>query len=116
QARFEQKFLLERIADLHGRTVFTRLLSQLARSKRGSGQAIASRLCANVKYWIANTTCSAARQVLMTQHTETKNIYHRIPLETLVKIDFTADCRNTDAIPVMCDSGHDAGKQPRVSA
>src|SRR6266542_1948307 len=103
KARFEQKFFLERIADLHSRTNF-------ARSKRCSGQTIASCLCAHVKDRITDAASCSARQLLMTQYTETKDIYEGIPLETLIKIDFTANCRDPNAITVMRDPGNDPGE------
>ena len=114
KARFEQKFLLKRIADLHCRTIFARLLGQFTRSKRRPGQAIAPRLRADIKNWITNAACGAARQLFMTQHAKTKNIYERIALETLIEIDFTANRRDPDAISVMRDPGDDAGEQPPI--
>ena len=50
----------------------------------------------------------------MTQNAETKNIYQRIALETLIEIDFAADRRDADAIAVMRDAGDDAGEQPPI--
>jgi len=52
--------------------------------------------------------------LLVTQHTKTKNIYERIALETLIKIDFTADRRDPDAISVVRDPGDYAGEQPPI--
>src|SRR5437868_13810418 len=114
ETRFEQKFLFERIAHLHCRTIFARLLGQFARSERRPGQAIASCLRADIKNWITNAGCGAARQLLMTQHTKTKNIYEGIALETLIKIDFTANRRNPNTISVVRYAGDDAGEQPPI--
>src|SRR5437762_2842048 len=105
ETRFEQKFLFERIAHLHCRTIFARLLGQFARSERRPGQAIASCLRADIKNWITNAGCGAARQLLVTQHTKTKNIYEGIALETLIKIDFTAHRRNPNTISVVRNPG-----------
>src|SRR6202035_5709159 len=111
---FEQKFLFERIADLDCRTIFARLLGQLARSERRPGETIAPRLGADIKNWITNAGCSTARQLLVTQHTKTKNVYEGIALETLIKIDFTANRRDPNAISVVCDPGDDAGEQSPI--
>src|SRR2546430_1134838 len=114
EARFEQKFLFERIADLHCRTIFARLLGQFARSERRPGQAITPGLGADIKNWITNAGCSAPCQLLVTQHTKAKNIYEGIALETLIKIDFTANGRDPNAISVVRDPGNDAGEQPPI--
>ena len=109
EARFEQKFLFERIADLHSRTIFARLLGQFARSERRPCQAITPGLRADIKNWITNAGCGAARQLLVTQHTKTKNIYEGIALETLIKIDFPTNRWDPDAISLVRDPGDDAG-------
>src|SRR5439155_22148128 len=66
KGRFEQKFLLERISDLHCTAIFARLLGQFARSRRRPGPTSTSRLGADIENWIADAACSAARQLLMT--------------------------------------------------
>src|SRR5438046_7685407 len=101
ETRFEQKFLFERIAHLHCRTIFARLLGQFARSERCPGQAIASCLRADIKNWITNAGCRAARQLLVTQHAKAKNVYEGIDLETLIKIDFNANSRNPHTISIV---------------
>ena len=65
KARFEQKFLLKRITDLDCRTIFARLVGQFTRSKSCPGKAIAPRLCADIKNWIANAACGTACQLIM---------------------------------------------------
>src|SRR5439155_3020439 len=114
EAPFEQKFLFERIADLHSRTIFARLLGQFARSERRPGQAISSRLRADIKNWITNAGCSATRQLLVTQHAKTKNIYEGIALETLIKINFAANGGDSDTISVVRDPGDNAGEQSPI--
>ena len=96
---------------MHGRTIFARLVGQFARSKRCAGKTIASRFSADIKDWIANAACRAARQLFVTQYAEAKNIYQRIALEAFIEIDFTANGRDPDAISVMRDSGDDACEQ-----
>src|ERR671930_434830 len=49
QTSFEQQFFLERIANLHGWTIFARLLSQFARSERGASKTVASGFGADIK-------------------------------------------------------------------
>ena len=50
----------------------------------------------------------------MTQNTEAKNVYQGIALERLIKIDFTTNCRNPNAISVMRNPGDYSGEQPAV--
>ena len=114
EARFEQKFLLERIADLHRRPIFARFLGQFARRKSRARKTIATRLRADIKNGIANAAGGAARDLFVTQHAEAKNIYQRIAFETFIEINFAADCRDAEAISVMRDAGDDAGEQPPI--
>ena len=108
---FEQQFFLERIAHLHGRPIFARFLGQLARGKRRACQTIATGFGADVENGIARAFRRAARELLVAQHAEAKNVYQRIALETFVEINLAADGRNADAIAVMRDAGDDAGEK-----
>ena len=56
----------------------------------------------------------AARDLLVPQHAEAKNIHQRIALETFVEINFAADRRDADAVSVVRDAGDDAGEKPAV--
>ena len=114
QTRLEQQFFLERIADLDRRTIFARLFGQFARSKRGAGQTVAPGFGADIKNGIADAAGRAARELFVSKHAETKNIYERIAFETFVEINFAADGRNPDAIAVMRNAGDDAGEKPAI--
>ena len=106
-----KQFLLEWIADLHGRPIFARFFRQFARSESRAGQTIAPRFRADIKNRIADPACRAARELLVPQDAEAKNIDQRISFETFVEINFAADRRNADAVSVMRDAGDDAGEQ-----
>ena len=111
ETRLEQKLLFKRIANLHRGPIFFRLLSQLARCKRRACQTVASRFSADVKNRIADSAGRAARELIVPQHAETKNIYQRIALEAFVEINLAADRRHADAVSVMRDAGDDAGEK-----
>ena len=114
EARFQQQLFLERIADLHGRSIFARFLGQFPRSECRAGQTVAARFGADVKDRVADAAGGAAGDLLVSQDAEAKNIHQRIAFVTFVEINFAADCRDADAVPVMRDAGNDAGKQPAV--
>ena len=114
EARFEQQFFHERIADLHRGTIFARFLGQFARRERRACETIATRRRADVKNRIAHAVGRAARDLFVTQHAEAKSIHERIALETFVEINLAADGRDADAIAVMRDARDDAGEQPPI--
>ena len=114
EARFEQQLFLERIADLHRRPVFARFLGQIARGKRRARQAVAPRLRADVKDRIADALRRAARELLVPQNAEAKDVHQRIAFEAFVEINLAADGRDADAIAVMRDAGDHAGEKPAI--
>ena len=114
QTRFEQKFFLEWISHLHGRTIFTRLFGQFTRRKRGASKAVATCFGADVKDGIADAFCSGARELLATQDAEAKDIYQGVALETFIEINLATDCGDADAVSVVRDSGDDAGESSAV--
>src|SRR5207249_12076578 len=101
EARFEQKLFAERIADLHRRPVLFRLLGQIARRERRARESVATRLGADVENRITDTLRRTARDLFMTQHSETEDVHERIALVAFVKISFAADRGNADAVAVM---------------
>ena len=114
EARFEQQFFLERIADLHRRPIFARFLGQIARGERRARQTVAPRLRADVKDRIANAAGRAARELLVPQNAKAKNVHERIAFEAFVEINLAADGRDADAIAVMRDAGDHAGEQAPI--
>ena len=114
EAGLQEQLFFERIAHLHGWPIFARFFRQLARSKSGAGQTIASRFRADVKDRIADAARGAACELFVPQDAKTKNIYERIAFETFVEINLAADRRDADAIAVMRDPGNDAGEQAAV--
>ena len=114
QTGFEQQLFLEWIAHLNRGPVFARFFGQFPRGERRARQSIASGLRADIKNRIANPAGRAARQLLMPQNAETKNIHQRIALETFVEINLAADRRDADAVAVVRDARDDAGEEPAV--
>ena len=114
QTRFEQQLFFEWIADLDGGPVFARFFGQIARGERGPGQTIATGFRADIKHGVADAAGRAARELLMPQDAEAKDIDQRIAFETFVEIDLAADGRDADAIAVMRNAGDDAGEEPAV--
>src|SRR5204863_9514059 len=101
---FEQQFLFEGIAYLHGRAIGARFFGQLAGGEGGARQTVATGFGADVEDRVADAAGRAARDLFVPQHSETKNIDERISLKAFVEINFPADGRNADAISVMCDA------------
>ena len=114
ETRFEEQLLFEWIAHLDGGPVFARFFGQFPRGKRGPGQSVPTRLRADIKNRIAHPAGRAARELLMPQYAEAKNVDQRIALETFVEINFAADGRDADAVSVMRDPGNHAGEEPPV--
>ena len=50
----------------------------------------------------------------MSENSKTENVNKRIALKTFVEIDFAADGRNTDAVPVMGNTGDDTGEESPI--
>ena len=114
EACFEQQFFLERIADLHRRTIFARLLGQFAGGKRRAGKTVATCFSADVENGISRAFRGAAREFFVAQHAEAKNVYQRIAIETLIEINLATDGGNADAVAVMRDTRYDTGEEPPV--
>ena len=91
-----------------------RFLGQFARGKRRAGQSVAARLRADVKNRIADAAGRAARDLLVPQHAEAKDIHQRVALEAFVEINLAADRRDADAIAVVRDAGDHAGEEPAI--
>src|SRR5437016_383156 len=108
------KVFFERIADLHRRPVFSRFFRQLTRSKRGAGQTIAPRFRAHVKDRVTDPTGCATSQLFVSQNAEAKNVHQWIAFKAFVEINFTADGRDADAIPVVRNPRNDTGEEPPV--
>src|SRR5205823_12820428 len=100
--------------DLHCRAIFFRLLGQFPRRERRAGQTIATSFGADIENGISDAACSAARELIVSQHAQTKNIYQRIALKAFVEINFAADGGNARAISVMRDSGNDASEEAAI--
>ena len=115
QTRFEQQFFLERVAYLHGRAIFTRLLCQFTRCEGRTRKTIATRLGADVKNRIAAAFCCAARDLFVAQYAEAKHVYQGIAFEAFVEINFAPDGRYADTVAIVRDPGDDAGEEPLVS-
>ena len=75
EAGFEEQFFAEGIADLYRRAVFLRFFSQVARSEGRACEAVAARLRSYVKDWVANTLGRAARNLLVLEDAEAKDIH-----------------------------------------
>src|SRR5262249_50539192 len=114
EACFEQQFFLKWIPDLHRWTVFARLLGQFARGKRCASKSVATCFSADVENRIPCALCSAARELFVTQHAETKNISQRIAFEPLIETNLAANGGNADAIAVMRDAANHACEQPAI--
>jgi hypothetical protein len=53
--------------------------------------------------------------LVVAQHSEAKDVYERIALETFVEINFATNRGNPDAVAVMRDARNDARKQSPIS-
>ena len=115
ETRLEQELFFERITNLNRWTIFFGFLRQLARCERRARQTVASSFGADIKNWIANAACSAARKLFVAQHAETENVHQWISLETFVEINFAADGRDSDAISVMRNARNDACEKTPIS-
>ena len=111
---FEQKFFHERIAHLHRRPVGLRFLGEFPARKRRAREAILAGGAADVNDRIADAFSFAAFNLVVTNNAEAKRVDERIAIVRIIKINFAADGRNADAISVMRDAGHDAGKEPAI--
>src|SRR6202040_800950 len=63
---------------------------------------------------VTNAAGRAARQLIVPEHSQAKNVYQGIAFKAFVEINFTADGRNADAISIMRDSGNNPGEEPPV--
>ena len=111
---FEEELFLEWVAHLHRGTVLARFLSQFPRGERRTRQPVATGLRADVKDRVAHPAGRAARELLMPQYAEAKNVHQWIAVEAFVEINLAADRRDADAVSVMRDAGDDTGKEPSV--
>ena len=114
QTRFEEQLFFEWIAHLNCGAVFARFFGQFPRGERGPRQSITTGFRADIKHGVTHPAGRTARQLLMPQYAEAKNVDQRIALETFVEIDLAADGWDADAVPVMRNTGDHAGEEPPV--
>ena len=108
ETRFEQKLLGERIANLHRRPLFLRLLVELGRGHRRAVNAVAAGLGADVVNGIARAARCALDDVLVPGDAEAEHVDERVAAVRLVECDLAADGRDADAVAVAADAGDDA--------
>ena len=77
-------------------------------------QAVASRGRTNIENRVSNSTRAAAGDLLVTQHAQAKCIHQWISFVRLVKIHFSRNSRNAEAIPIMRDAAHHPGEQTTI--
>ena len=115
EAGFQHHIFHERVADLHRSPLLPGgFPGQILGRERRARQSIAPGGRSDVKDGIADALCGAARDLLVTQHTQAKGVDQRIAFVTLVETDLAGDRRNAEAVAVMRDAGHDAGEEAAV--
>ena len=114
EARFEEEFFAEGVADLHGGAVFFGFLGELARGEGGAGEAVTAGFGSDIENGIAHALGGSAGDLLMLEDAEAEDIDEGISRVAVVEIDLAADGRDADAISVVGDAIHHACEEAAV--
>ena len=114
KAGLQEKLLTERVAHLDSRAVGLRLFGQFPGCKSRSGQSVTAGLGTHVEYGIAHPLGSAAGDLLVPENAKAEGVHQRVPIVTVVEIDLSGDCRQADAVAVVCNAGNHTGKEAAV--
>src|SRR5579862_7436422 len=77
--------------------------------------AVASRLCADINYRIADTLGFAIKDIVLAENTHRERIHQRIAVVAFFKDALAADGRNSKTIPVVRNARDDAFEDPPVA-
>ena len=116
EARFQQEFLGERIADLHLRAPPLTLVGQLLGRERGTVNAVPPSPGAHGQQHVAHPAGGSLDQILLFEHADAHRVDERIAGVAGRKVHLTAERRHTDAVAVVADAAHHAGEEIAITS
>ena len=107
EAGLDQQFLGERIPDLDGRPLLSRVTAELGRSHRRAVDAVASGLRADINDEVARPRSRRIEDPVGTGETDAHRIEQNVPVVGGVELALAADRRHADAVAVAANPADD---------
>ena len=111
EARLDQQFLGERIADLHRRPLGLALLVELRRRHRRAVNSVAPGRRANVKHRVADAARLRAHHLVLAHEPEAERVDENVRVVRRVEHHFARDRRHAHAVAVPADPPDHAAQQ-----
>src|SRR5207247_10456821 len=83
--------------------------------ERGPVDTVATCARADGQQDVAHATCGRLDQVLLLEHADAHGIDERVPRVARREVNLTAKRRDPNAVPVIADPAHHAGKQIAIA-
>ncbi len=111
EARLDQQFLGEGVADLDGRALRFRILAEIGRGHRRAVDAVAAGLGADIDDRIADPARGRIEDLVLLRDADGHRVDEDVAVIRRVEVHFAADGGDADAIAVAADAVDDAGDQ-----
>src|SRR5262249_1526279 len=108
---FEQQFLRERIADLHGWALFFGSLAEFGRRHGGAVDSVAAGLGTEIDDRHADARTGGVENLVAVRETDRHRIHETVAVVARVKTNAAADGRHAEGIGVAADAGDHAGEE-----
>ena len=115
EARFDQQFLGERVADLDGWALLLAILGEIGAGHGRAVDSVAAGLGADIDDRIADARGGRVENLVGLRDADGHRVDEDVAVICCVEVDFAADGRNADAIAIAADPRDDARDEvPRL--